>query len=204
MRSATERPWSTRWRFAETGHLAISTLHANNANQALDRIVNFFPEERRPQLLQDLSLNLRAFVSQRLVKTVDGKRAAAIEILIGTSTVQELIKRGEVEKLKSVMEKSGNAGMQDFDTALLNLWKDGKISLDEALKNADSPNNLKLKIKLSGQDGTGPSDGMNLSLEKTEEEVAAEKAAAESEAENAAADEAAARQAPVSLNLETD
>jgi len=173
--------------FAETGHLAISTLHANNANQALDRIVNFFPEERRPQLLQDLSLNLRAFVSQRLIKTVDGKRAAAIEILIGTSTVQELIKRGEVEKLKEVMQKSGNAGMQDFDTALLNLWKDGKIDIDEALKNADSPNNLKLKVKLSGEEGTGPADkpggGMNLSLEKTEEEVAAEKKAAQEEKE---------------------
>jgi len=168
--------------FAETGHLAISTLHANNANQALDRIINFFPEDRRTQLLQDISLNLRAFVSQRLIKTVDGKRVAAIEILIGTSTVQELIKRGEVEKLKSVMEKSGNAGMQDFDTALLNLWKDGKISLDEALKNADAPNNLKLKIKLSGEKDTGPSDVMNLSLEKTEAEIAAEKAAAEEEA----------------------
>ena len=170
--------------FAETGHLAISTLHANNANQAIDRIINFFPEERRPQLLQDLSLNLRAFVSQRLVKTVDGKRAAAIEILIGTSTVQELIKRGEVEKLKSVMEKSGNAGMQDFDSALVNLWKEGRISLDEALKNADAPTNLKLKIKLSGEEkAIPPSSGMmNLSIQKTEEEIAAEKAAAEEEA----------------------
>ncbi|HEY5790543.1 MAG TPA: PilT/PilU family type 4a pilus ATPase [Gammaproteobacteria bacterium] len=173
--------------FAETGHLAISTLHANNANQAIDRIINFFPEERRPQLLQDLSLNLRAFVSQRLVKTVDGKRAAAIEILIGTSTVQECIKKGEVEKLKGVMEKSGNAGMQDFDSALINLWKEGRIDLDEALKNADAPNNLKLKIKLSGEEGTGPAGGgMNLSLQKTEEEIAAEKAAAE----KAAAEEA--------------
>ena len=164
--------------FAETGHLAISTLHANNANQAIDRIINFFPEERRPQLLQDLSLNLRAFVSQRLVKTVDGKRAAAIEILIGTSTVQECIKKGEVEKLKTVMEKSGNAGMQDFDTALLNLWKQGRIDLDEAIKNSDAPNNLKLKVKLSGEEGTGPGNSMGLSLQKTEEEIAAEKAAA--------------------------
>jgi len=170
--------------FAETGHLAISTLHANNANQAIDRIINFFPEERRPQLLQDLSLNLRAFVSQRLVKTVDGKRAAAIEILIGTSTVQELIKRGEVEKLKSVMEKSGNAGMQDFDSALVSLWKEGRITIDEALKNADAPTNLKLKIKLSGEEkAIPPSSGMmNLSIQKTEEELAAEKAAAEEEA----------------------
>ena len=170
--------------FAETGHLAISTLHANNANQAIDRIINFFPEERRPQLLQDLSLNLRAFVSQRLVKTVDGKRAAAIEILIGTSTVQELIKRGEVEKLKSVMEKSGNAGMQDFDSALVSLWKEGRITIDEALKNADAPTNLKLKIKLSGEEkAIPPSSGMmNLSIQKTEEEIAAEKAAAEEEA----------------------
>jgi len=101
--------------FAETGHLAISTLHANNANQALDRIINFFPEDRRNQLLLDLSLNLRAFVSQRLIKTVDGKRAAAIEILLGTPLVQDMIRRGDVHEIKAVMEKSESLGMQTFD-----------------------------------------------------------------------------------------
>ncbi|WMS85696.1 PilT/PilU family type 4a pilus ATPase [Pleionea litopenaei] len=138
--------------FAETGHLAISTLHANNANQALDRIINFFPEERRNQLLNDLSLNLKAFVSQRLVPTIDGKRCAAIEILLGSPTVQELVKRGEVHEIKEIMEKSLNLGMQTFDRALFRLWEDEKISLDEALKNADSPNNLRLMIKLAGKE----------------------------------------------------
>jgi len=134
--------------FAETGHLAISTLHANNANQALDRIINFFPEERRNQLLLDLGLNLRAFVSQRLIPTVDGKRCAAIEILLGTPSVQELIWRGEIEGIKEIMHKSRELGMQTFDQALINLYKSGKISLDEALKNADSANNVRLQIKL--------------------------------------------------------
>jgi twitching motility protein PilU len=134
--------------FAETGHLCISTLHANNANQALDRIINFFPEERRNQLLMDLSLNLRAFISQRLVPTVDGKRAAAIEILLGTPSVSEMILRGEVESIKEIMQKSENLGMQTFDTALFKLYEAGKITLDETLKNADSANNLRLRIKL--------------------------------------------------------
>ena len=135
--------------FAETGHLAISTLHANNANQALDRIINFFPEERRNQLLLDLSLNLRAFVSQRLVKTVDGKRCAAVEILLGTPLVQELIHKGNVHEIKEVMNKSENLGMQTFDGALYRLYKDGRIDLDEAMRNADSPNNLRLRINRS-------------------------------------------------------
>ena len=134
--------------FAETGHLAISTLHANNANQALDRIINFFPEERRNQLLTDLGMNLRAFVSQRLVRTADGKRAAAVEVLLGTSTIQELILRGELDGIKEIMEKSERLGMQTFDSALFKLYKEGRISLDEAIKNADSANNLRLKIKL--------------------------------------------------------
>jgi len=137
--------------FAETGHLAISTLHANNANQALDRIINFFPEERHAQLLQDLSLNLRAFVSQRLIPTVDKKRCAAIEILLNSPRVEELIKRGDVSEIKEVMEKSERMGMCTFDSALLALYKKGKISVDEALKNADSENNLRLKIEL-GED----------------------------------------------------
>lgn len=135
--------------FAETGHLAISTLHANNANQALDRIINFFPEEKRPQLLHDLSNNLRAFVSQRLIPTVEGKRCAAIEILLGTSTIQELIKRGDLHSIKEVMEKSEAIGMQTFDRALFKLYMDAKITLSDALKNADSPNNLRLMIKLA-------------------------------------------------------
>jgi twitching motility protein PilU len=135
--------------FAETGHLAISTLHANNANQALDRIINFFPEERRNQLLLDLSLNLRAFVSQRLVKTVDGKRCAAVEILLGTPLVQEMIHKGNVHEIKEIMDKSENLGMQTFDGALYRLCKDGRIDLDEAMRNADSPNNLRLRINLS-------------------------------------------------------
>lgn len=139
--------------FAETGHLAISTLHANNANQAMDRIINFFPEERRPQLLNDLSTNIRAFISQRLIPTVDGKRVAAIEILLGSSTVQDFIKRGEIGALKEVMEKSKTMGMMTFDSALFELFQVGKISLEEALKNADSPNNLQLKIKLSDEQG---------------------------------------------------
>jgi twitching motility protein PilU len=134
--------------FAETGHLAISTLHANNANQALDRIINFFPEERRPQLLNDLGINLQAFVSQRLVHTVDKKRCAAIEILLNSPRVQDLIMEGDVLAIKEVMEKSEAMGMQTFDTALYNLYKSGKISLEEALHNADAANNLRLKIDL--------------------------------------------------------
>jgi twitching motility protein PilU len=150
--------------FAETGHLAISTLHANNANQALDRIINFFPEERRNQLLLDLSLNLRAFVSQRLVKTVDGKRCAAVEILLGTPLVQELIHKGNVHEIKEVMNKSENLGMQTFDGALYRLYKDGRIDLDEAMRNADSPNNLRLRINLSENQPAEKKTSAGLSL----------------------------------------
>ena len=134
--------------FAETGHLCISTLHANNANQALDRIINFFPEERRNQVLMDLSLNLRAFISQRLVTTLDGKRTAAIEILLGTPAVSELIQRGEIDGIKEIMQRSENLGMQTFDMALFDLFERGVITMEEALKNADSANNLRLRIKL--------------------------------------------------------
>lgn len=143
--------------FAETGHLCISTLHANNANQALDRIINFFPEERRHQLLTDLSLNLRAFVSQRLVPTIDNKRCAAIEILLGTPTIGELIQRGDIDGIKEIMEKSENLGMQTFDSALYHLHVAGKITLDEALKNADSANNLRLRVKLHSKGENGAS-----------------------------------------------
>ncbi|MFT5658730.1 MAG: twitching motility protein PilU [Gammaproteobacteria bacterium] len=140
--------------FAETGHLAISTLHANNANQALDRIINFFPEERRNQLLSDLSINLQCFISQRLIPTVDGKRCAAIEVLLNSGRVADLIKQGSVMEIKEVMEKSEAMGMQTFDTALYHLYNRGKISLDEALKNADAENNLRLRIELANK-GTG-------------------------------------------------
>ena len=152
--------------FAETGHLAISTLHANNANQALDRIINFFPDDRRNQLLMDLSLNLRAFVSQRLIPTVDGKRCVGVEVLLGTPLISDLILKGDIHKLKEIMEKSTNIGMQTFDQAIYDLYKAGKISMEEALRNADSQNNLRLKISLSeGKAGEG---GTGLSLQQEE------------------------------------
>ncbi|WP_273233357.1 PilT/PilU family type 4a pilus ATPase [Pseudomonas kuykendallii] len=139
--------------FADTGHLAISTLHANNANQALDRIINFFPEERRPQLLNDLGNNLKAFVSQRLVKTREGKRRAAVEVLLGTATVSDMIKRSDFSSIKEIMEKSRTLGMQTFDQALFDLVVEGAIDEDEAVKNADSANNLRLKLKLQVEGG---------------------------------------------------
>jgi twitching motility protein PilU len=145
--------------FAETGHLCLSTLHANNSNQALDRIINFFPEERRNQLLLDLSLNLRAFVSQRLIPARDGKRVAAIEILLGTPLVIDLIRKGEVHLIKEVMEKSEELGMQTFDADLFHLYKKNKITLEEALRNADSPNNLKLRVRLSETNATEMKNG---------------------------------------------
>ncbi len=138
--------------FAETGHLCLSTLHANNANQALDRIINFFPEERHKQLFLDLSLNMRGIISQRLIPTIDGKRAAAIEILLGTPRIAELIKGGKVEEIKETMEKSEGAGMRTFDSALYYLYREGKITMEEALRNADSKNNLRLKISLAESD----------------------------------------------------
>ena len=161
--------------FAETGHLCISTLHANNANQALDRVINFFPEERHPQLLTDLSLNLKAFISQRLIPTVDGKRAAAIEILLGTPTIRELILRGDIDGIKEIMKKSENIGMQTFDTALFRLYEQGRITMEEALKNADSANDLRLRIKLSTDDSDATerdTPALSLSLEAIDEDTA--------------------------------
>ena len=154
--------------FAETGHLALSTLHANNANQAFDRIINFFPEDRRDQLLMDLSLNIRGVVSQRLVPSLDGKRVAAIEILIGSPMIADLILKSEVNRIKEIMEKSENVGMQTFDGALYRLYKQGKISLEEALRNADSQNNLRLRISLEEKDhsATNDDDFDGLSLEE--------------------------------------
>ncbi|MGD2117947.1 MAG: PilT/PilU family type 4a pilus ATPase [Chromatiales bacterium] len=139
--------------YAETGHLCLATLHANNANQAIDRIVNFFPDSAHKQLFNDLSLNLKAVVSQRLVKTVDGKRAPAVEILLLTSFISELIQKGDVHSIKEAMEQGTQVGMQTFDQALYKLYTDGKITLEEALKNADSRNNLSLKIRLNENDG---------------------------------------------------
>jgi twitching motility protein PilU len=139
--------------FAETGHLCMGTLHANSANQALDRIINFFPEERRAQLLMDLSLNLKALVSQRLIPLKDTKgRAAAIEILLNTPLISDLIFKGEVHEIKEIMKKSRELGMQTFDQALFDLYEAGKIGYEDAMRNADSMNELRLQIKLHGKE----------------------------------------------------
>ena len=138
--------------FSETGHLCMATLHANSANQALDRVINFFPEERRAQLLMDLSLNLRAMISQRLLPKQDGKgRAAAVEIMLNTPLITDLIFKGEVSEIKEIMKKSRNLGMQTFDQALFDLFEANVISYEDALRNADSVNDLRLQIKLSSQ-----------------------------------------------------
>ncbi len=139
--------------FAETGHLCMCTLHANSANQALDRIINFFPEERRAQLLMDLSLNLKGLISQRLIPLKDMKgRAAAIEILLNSPLISDLIFKGEVHEIKEVMKKSREMGMQTFDQALFDLYEGGKISYEDAMRNADSMNELRLQIKLHGKE----------------------------------------------------
>jgi len=150
--------------FAETGHLAMATLHANNANQALERIINFFPEEQHQQVYMNLALNLRAILSQRLVKTLDGKRIAAIEIMINTPRLSDLILKGDVSAIKETMEDSAQYGMRTFDQALFELWNDGKISEIEALRNADSANNLRLKMKMATMDsesGTPPANKLD-------------------------------------------
>lgn len=134
---------------AETGHLCLSTLHANNANSALERIVNFFPESARDQLLMDLSLNLRAIVSQRLIKGLDGLLVPAVEILLNTPYVSDLVQKGKIDTIKDAMEQSTESGMQTFDQALFELYKQGKISKEEAIRNADSRNNVALQIRLS-------------------------------------------------------
>lgn len=138
--------------FSETGHLCIATLHANSANQALDRMINFLPDERRPQLLMDLSLNLRAVVSQRLVPMVGGKgRVSAVEVLLNSSTIASLIQEGEILEVKEIMKKSRETGMQTFDQALFDLHEAGTIGYEDALRNADSVNDLRLQIKLQGK-----------------------------------------------------
>jgi twitching motility protein PilU len=136
--------------FAETGHLCLGTLHSNNANQAIERIMNFFRPERHAQIYMQLSLNLRSIIAQRLVPSVEGKRAAALEVLIDTPRIKDLIKKGEVDTLKEAMEQGVQEGCQTFDQALFELYKDGNITLEQALVNADSANNLRLKIKLAG------------------------------------------------------
>jgi twitching motility protein PilU len=139
--------------FAETGHLCMATLHANSANQALDRIINFFPEERKHQVLMDLSLNIRALVSQRLIPKKEGKgRAAAVEIMLNSPLIQDLIFKGEVHEIKSIMAKSRELGMQTFDQHLFELYENGSISYEDALRNADSVNELRLMIKLQGKE----------------------------------------------------
>jgi twitching motility protein PilU len=138
--------------FAETGHLCLGTLHSNSANQTIDRIINFFPEERRKQLLMDLSGNLKAIVSQRLVRTADGKgRRAAIEILLNTPIIADKLLKGEFHEIKAIMGKSAELGMRTFDLSLFELYNDGVISYDEAIRNADSANELRLNIKLNGR-----------------------------------------------------
>ena len=142
--------------FAETGHLAMATLHANSSNQALDRIINFFPEERKSQLLMDLSLNLKSIISQRLLKTPDGKgRVAAIEILLNSPLISDLILKGDVHEIKTIMSKSNELGMKTFDQALFDLYEADKISYDDALRSADSMNELRLRIKLEGKAAKG-------------------------------------------------
>jgi twitching motility protein PilU len=139
--------------FAETGHLCMATLHANSANQALDRVINFFPEERRHQLLMDLSLNLRGIVSQRLLPKRDGKgRVAAVEIMLNSPLISDLIFKGDVHEIKEIMKKSRELGMQTFDQALFDLYEGGLVSYEDALRNADSLNELRLNIKLQGKE----------------------------------------------------
>ena len=175
--------------FAETGHLCLGTLHANSANQTIDRIINFFPEERRNQLLMDLSANLRAIVSQRLVRMIDGKgRKAAIEILLNTPAIAERIFKGEFHEIKSLMEKSRELGMRTFDWALFDLYNDGHIAYEEAIRNADSANELRLNIKLKSTRGEPASaSAMTLSLDHMptpEEAEAIRKAELEKQKEN--------------------
>jgi twitching motility protein PilU len=135
--------------FAETGHLCLATLHANSSNQAIDRIINFFPEERRPQLLMDLSLNLKGMISQRLVPKKEGKgRVAAIEIMLNSPLIADLIFKGEVHEIKEIMKKSRELGMQTFDQHLFALYDSGVVTYEDALRNADSVNDLRLAIKL--------------------------------------------------------
>jgi twitching motility protein PilU len=150
--------------FAETGHLCLCTLHANNSNQAIERVMNFFEQERHKQYYMQLSLNMKAIISQRLVRTKEGKRVAAIEILLDSPRVKDLILKGEVGELKEVMEKSEDYGMRTFDSALFHLWKEGRIGEEDAIVNADSANNLRLRIKMEAIGDGKMESGGNLSI----------------------------------------
>ena len=155
--------------FAETGHLCLATLHANNANQALDRIINFFPADRQQQVWMDLSLNLRGMVAQQLIPAVDGKgRRAAIEVLINTPLVSDTIRKGDVHLIKEIMSKSTEQGMQTFDQALYQLYSAGEITYESALASADSANDLRLMIKLAGESPEAASSIVGLSLESND------------------------------------
>jgi twitching motility protein PilU len=159
--------------FAETGHLCLATLHANSANQALDRIINFFPEERRQQLLMDLSLNTRGLISQRLIPRVGGiGRIAAMEILLNTPLIADLIFKGDVGQIKDIMAKSTRLGMQTFDQALFALYEEGTISYEEAMRNADSKNELRLRIKLESKRDSTVAEQQSESLRIMEEDTA--------------------------------
>ena len=159
--------------FAETGHLCLATLHANSANQALDRIINFFPEERRQQLLMDLSLNAKAFISQRLIPRETGiGRTAAMEIMLNSPLIADLIFKGEVGQIKEIMSKSTRLGMQTFDQALFTLYEDGIISYEEAMRNADSKNELRLRVKLESKRDSSLADRQGESLNIMEEDTA--------------------------------
>ncbi len=156
--------------FAETGHLVFSTLHANNANQALDRIINFFPDERREQVLMDLSLNIRAFISQRLVPREGGSgRIAALEIMLNSPLIQDLIFKGEVVKIRDVMARSNRLGMKTFDQSLFDLYESGFISYEDALRNADSKNELRLRVKLESRRQSPALDDGSLTIMEDEE-----------------------------------
>jgi len=151
--------------FAETGHLCLATLHANNANQAMDRIINFFPEDRRDQLLMDLSLNTKAFIAQQLIPTPDGEgRMLAAEVMINSPLMSDLIRKGEIHKMKALMAKSQQAGMRTFDQSLYALYKEGQITYEDAVNHADSANELRLMIKLGEAKG-GDADAMSASLD---------------------------------------
>ena len=159
--------------FAETGHLCLATLHANSANQALDRIINFFPHERRQQLLMDLSLNTKAFVSQRLVPREGGVgRVASMEILLNTPLIQDLIFKGAVGQIKEIMAKSTRLGMQTFDQALFELYESATISYEEAMRNSDSKNELRLRVKLESKRDSAIADQQSETLKILEEDSA--------------------------------
>ena len=160
------KPWRRRSRFSETGHICLATLHSNNADQTIERILNFFPEASHKNILMNLALNLKAVISQRLVVGKDGRRMPAVEILINTPHIRDLMRRGQVHEIKEAMDRSLQEGMQTFDRALYALYKEGRIELEEALAKADSRDGLALKIRLAeggGDNSSAEHDPFNLS-----------------------------------------